>query len=358
MEVKHTRTQLASNSWSVYFSRQCLGLRLTVSHCPTLTARRGSQGEAGNLFIFSLLKNSQVSKEPNSANWRVLPSIIDYTQINEASLILQPQQKTIRQKRSPMPGCLPHKFMLRAMRSASSRTLTPLHGSNMSFIATVLSTRMCDLALAIARGSALPCTEIQTQDETTACFQQASCCEPSQLSAAFLQVSGGLVVWSCGLCLFLRMPPTRILRSFVMKWRLTSAAPLHQIGLGQMWSSDVPTHGLFANHALDINILKIPKNIVLWTGVSFMASLLNYHVLSAQYSCQACARCHSYKAEKRRHGPECLRLQLCLVSLHRTPSSMGGCRWVWGTVGIQERSWQVPLGQKGCTWPVQSPLVS
>lgn len=194
MEVKHTRTQLASNSWSVYFSRQCLGLRLTVSHCPTLTARRGSQGEAGNLFIFSLLKNSQVSKEPNSANWRVLPSIIDYTQINEASLILQPQQKTIRQKRSPMPGCLPHKFMLRAMRSASSRTLTPLHGSNMSFIATVLSTRMCDLALAIARGSALPCTEIQTQDETTACFQQASCCEPSQLSAAFLQVSGGLVV--------------------------------------------------------------------------------------------------------------------------------------------------------------------
>lgn len=40
---------------------------------------------------------------------------------------------------------------------------------------------MCYLALTNAGGSALPCTEIQTQGKTTAGFQQASCCEPSQL---------------------------------------------------------------------------------------------------------------------------------------------------------------------------------
>lgn len=53
MEVKHTKTQLASNSCSVYFSRQCPGPRLTVSHCPKLTAMRGSQERLG-IFLYSL----------------------------------------------------------------------------------------------------------------------------------------------------------------------------------------------------------------------------------------------------------------------------------------------------------------
>lgn len=53
---------------------------------------------------------------------------------------------------------------------------------------------MCYLALTNARGSALPCTEIQTQGETTTCFQQASCCELSQLFclSASEQETGGL----------------------------------------------------------------------------------------------------------------------------------------------------------------------
>lgn len=123
-----------------------------------------------------------------------MPSIIDSTQINKGSLILQAQQKTRQPKQTPIPGGLPHKFMLQAMCSASSRTLTPFHGSNTSFTATVLSIRMCYLALINTRGSALPCTEIQTQDETTTCFQQASCCEPFQL-CCYEQGTGGSKQW-------------------------------------------------------------------------------------------------------------------------------------------------------------------
>lgn len=53
MEVKHTRAQLASNSWSVYFSRRCLGLQLTASHCPTLTAERKSRRGWESFYILS-----------------------------------------------------------------------------------------------------------------------------------------------------------------------------------------------------------------------------------------------------------------------------------------------------------------
>lgn len=53
MEVKHTRAQLASNSWSVYFSRRCLGLQLTASHCPTLTAERKSRKGWESFYILS-----------------------------------------------------------------------------------------------------------------------------------------------------------------------------------------------------------------------------------------------------------------------------------------------------------------
>lgn len=79
--------------------------------------------------------------------------------------------------------------------------LTPFHVSSMSFTATILSTQMYDLALLNARGSALPCTEIQTQDETTTCFQQASCCEPSQLCcfSTSEQGTGGLKQWPLSL---------------------------------------------------------------------------------------------------------------------------------------------------------------
>ena len=124
----------------------------------------------------------------------------------------------MQQKPSALLVCLPPKFLFQAMYSASSRMPLPFPMSNRRFTTTVLSTQN---VLFGSNKRKRKCPSLYRNPNIKwnhSLFSTGLLLRALPAALAFLKGSWGLVVPSSGLCLFLRMPLTRVLRSLVMSW--------------------------------------------------------------------------------------------------------------------------------------------
>lgn len=168
--------------------------------------------------------------------------------MNKASLILQSQQKMMQQKQSPTLGCLPHKYLLQALYSASSRMLPPFPVFNTWFTATVLSTQNVLFGFNKCKRK---CPSLHRNPNTGWNHSLFSTGLPLWALPAVLPFwsdlgTGGLKQWP------LPLPEdasNKDLEIISHDLKIYQYGSLNQVMLCQMWNSDILTHGLFANCA-------------------------------------------------------------------------------------------------------------